>query len=222
MPCLGASNTGSSPTPLCLATAPGPLAADRCSIVRGCSRHPPHLWSPAAPQLQPTVTAAGGGSFHPTWSYGASWRTPASGDERDRAHPSVGGRRSAPSQRRPSDGPDHRWWRHRFATVPIVAPTPPAVTAGDHRTCDPHQRRLRTDDRRLAAPRLPERAQRPGGVASENPQKRGPEAASLLQRTGRGASRRIRSPAAPRGSGQETGGSGEAFRRTEMPGRPRL
>ena len=30
----------------------------------------------------------------------------------------------------------------------------------------------------------------------------------------------IRSPAAPRGSGQETGDSGEAFRRTEVAGRP--
>ena len=37
------------------------------------------------------------------------------------------------------------------------------------------------------------------------------------------ASRRdLRSPATPRGSGQETGDSGEAFRRTEVPGRPRL
>ena len=43
-PSLGASNTGSSPTPFCFATAPDPLAADRCSIVKGCSRPPPHLW----------------------------------------------------------------------------------------------------------------------------------------------------------------------------------
>ncbi len=82
LPSLGASNTGSSPTPFCLATAPSPLAADRCSIVRGCSRPPPHLWSRTAPQLHPTVTAAGGGSFHPTRSYGASWRTCAPGEER--------------------------------------------------------------------------------------------------------------------------------------------
>ena len=41
--CLGASTTGSLPTPFCLATAPGLLAADRCSIVTGCSRPPPHL-----------------------------------------------------------------------------------------------------------------------------------------------------------------------------------
>ena len=81
LPSLGASDTGSSPTPFCLATAPDPLAAGRCSIVRGCSRPPPHLWSRTAPQLHPTVTAVGGGSFHPTRSYGASWRTRASGDE---------------------------------------------------------------------------------------------------------------------------------------------
>jgi hypothetical protein len=42
IPRIGASNTGSSPTPFCLATAPGPLAADRCLIVR------------AAPALRPT------------------------------------------------------------------------------------------------------------------------------------------------------------------------
>ena len=80
-PSLGASNTGSSPTPFCLATAPDPLAAGRCSIVRGCSRPPPHLWSRTAPQLHPTVTAARGGSFHPTRSNGASWRTLDIGDE---------------------------------------------------------------------------------------------------------------------------------------------
>jgi hypothetical protein len=42
---------GSSPTPFCLATAPGPLAADRCSIVRGCSRPstaPPASGCPSA------------------------------------------------------------------------------------------------------------------------------------------------------------------------------
>ncbi len=74
---IGASSTGSSPTPFCLASAPGPLAADRCSIVRGCSRPPPHLRNQAAPRLLPTVTAAGGRVFHPTRSYGASWRSPA-------------------------------------------------------------------------------------------------------------------------------------------------
>jgi hypothetical protein len=52
------------PTPFCLATAPGPLAADRCSIVGGCSRPPPHLRHQAAPQLLPAVAAAGGGPFH--------------------------------------------------------------------------------------------------------------------------------------------------------------
>ena len=70
------------PTPFCLATAPGPLAADRCSIVRGCSRPPPHLRPQAAPQLLPTVTAAGGGASHPARSYGASWRTAALGRRR--------------------------------------------------------------------------------------------------------------------------------------------
>src|SRR5205807_4351010 len=51
------------------------LIADLDTARRGCSRPPPHLWSRTAPQLRPTVTAAGGGSFHPTRSYGASWRT---------------------------------------------------------------------------------------------------------------------------------------------------
>jgi hypothetical protein len=73
--CIGASNTDSSPTPFCLATAPGPLAANRCSIVRGRSRPPPHLRHQTAPQLLPAVTAAGGGSFHPTRLNSASWRS---------------------------------------------------------------------------------------------------------------------------------------------------
>ena len=54
------------PTPFCLATAPDPLAANRCSIVRGCSRPPSHLRHQTAPQLLPAVAATGGGSFHPT------------------------------------------------------------------------------------------------------------------------------------------------------------
>jgi hypothetical protein len=70
------------PTPFCLATAPGPLAADRCSIVRGRSHPPPHLRHQAAPQLHPTVTAAEGEVFHPTRSYGASWRRPAPDENR--------------------------------------------------------------------------------------------------------------------------------------------
>src|SRR3954453_24122261 len=57
--------------------------------------------------------------------------------------------------------------RLRYATVSTVASTawarPPATTE----LCAPHNRRLLTDDRRLAAPRLPERTQRPAGVASE-------------------------------------------------------
>jgi hypothetical protein len=60
----------------------GPLAADRCSIVRGCSHPPPHLRRQAAPQLHPTVTAAGGRASHPARSYGASWRNTASDDQR--------------------------------------------------------------------------------------------------------------------------------------------
>jgi hypothetical protein len=72
---IGASDTDSSPTPFCLVSTPGPLAADRGSIVRGCSRPPSHLRHQAAPQLLPTVTAAEGGSFHPARSYGASWRS---------------------------------------------------------------------------------------------------------------------------------------------------
>ena len=51
------------------------VEADRCSIVRGCSRPPPHPRPQAAPQLLPAVTAAGGGVSHPTRSYGASWRS---------------------------------------------------------------------------------------------------------------------------------------------------
>ena len=54
-----------------------------------------------------------------------------------------------------------------YATVPIVAPTPVAVTPATTELCAPHNRRLLTDDRRLAASRLPERARRPAGVASE-------------------------------------------------------
>jgi hypothetical protein len=65
------------PTPFCLASAPGPLAADRRSIVRGRSRPPPHLRHRAAPQLHPAVTAAGGEASHPARSHGASWRTAA-------------------------------------------------------------------------------------------------------------------------------------------------
>ncbi|MEA2146490.1 MAG: hypothetical protein QOG59_2077 [Solirubrobacteraceae bacterium] len=82
------------------------LAADRCSIVRGCSRHPTHLWSPAAPQLQATVTAAGSVSFHPTWSYGTSWRTPAYGEWRQAGTiPS-----SVLLSRRPRGGARSRLW----------------------------------------------------------------------------------------------------------------
>ena len=64
------------PTPFCLATAPGPLAADRCSIVRG--RSPPNTAHPASVLplgFTPTVTAAGGEVSHPARSYGASWRS---------------------------------------------------------------------------------------------------------------------------------------------------
>ncbi len=70
------------PTPFCLASGPGPLAADRSYIVEGCSRPPPHLRHQAALQLLPAVTAAGGEVFHPTRSYGASWRSPARVEKR--------------------------------------------------------------------------------------------------------------------------------------------
>jgi len=90
------------PTPFCLATAPGPLAADRCSIVRGCSRPPPNLRDQAALRLHPTVTAVGVGPFTPTRLNGASWRSTAS-DEEKRCH-----RRGALADALP----DGRRWRH--------------------------------------------------------------------------------------------------------------
>jgi hypothetical protein len=62
---IGASNTGSSPTPSCLATAHGLLAADRCSIVRGCSRPPPHLRHQTAPQLHRPLRRPAAGPFIP-------------------------------------------------------------------------------------------------------------------------------------------------------------
>jgi hypothetical protein len=71
----GASDTDSSPTPCCLVSTHDPLAADRRPIVRGCSRPPPHLRHQAAPQLHPTVTAAGRDISHPDRSYGASCRS---------------------------------------------------------------------------------------------------------------------------------------------------
>ena len=61
-----------------------------------------------------------------------------------------------------------------YATVPIVAPTPVAVTPATTELCAPHNRRLLTDDRRLAASRLPERARRPAGVASETVDRKRP------------------------------------------------
>jgi hypothetical protein len=57
IPRIGASNTGSSPTPFCLATAPGPLAAEGCSIVRGCSRPPSHR---SKRRLRPGLATRGG------------------------------------------------------------------------------------------------------------------------------------------------------------------
>ena len=42
LPGLGASNTGLSPPPFCLATALDPLTAGRYSIVGGCSRPAPY------------------------------------------------------------------------------------------------------------------------------------------------------------------------------------
>src|SRR5450755_1668218 len=51
------------------------------TVIPPSSRPPPHLWSQTAPQLHPTVTAAGGRVSHPTRSYGASWRSAAMDDE---------------------------------------------------------------------------------------------------------------------------------------------
>jgi hypothetical protein len=45
----------------------------------------------AAPQLLPTVTAAGGGASHPARSYGASWRSA----ESDESEQSPGARRAS-------------------------------------------------------------------------------------------------------------------------------
>jgi hypothetical protein len=77
------------PTPLCLATAPNPLAADRCSIVRGRSRPTPHLRHQAAPQLLPAVTAAGGRPFH---THPVVWRLVAQARRRRRPGRSPSGR----------------------------------------------------------------------------------------------------------------------------------
>jgi hypothetical protein len=48
---------------------------------RAACRPPPHLRHQAAPQLHPTVTAAGGRVSHPTRSYGASWRSATPDDD---------------------------------------------------------------------------------------------------------------------------------------------
>jgi hypothetical protein len=90
------------PTPFCLASAPGPLAADRRSIVRGRSHPPPHLRHQAAPQLHPTVTAAEGEASHPARSYGGSWRTAEFVDEQEPTRPSRIRRGSTADVRTPS------------------------------------------------------------------------------------------------------------------------
>jgi len=50
---------------------PGPLAADRCSIVRGCSRPPPRLRPRTAPRLHPAVCGCRGWVLSSTRLYGA-------------------------------------------------------------------------------------------------------------------------------------------------------
>jgi len=52
-------------TPFCRATAPGPLAADRCSIVRGPLPALHHTWPRTASQLHPTVTGGRGQGLSP-------------------------------------------------------------------------------------------------------------------------------------------------------------
>jgi hypothetical protein len=72
---IGASTTGIGfPTPFCLATARGPLAPDRCSIVEG--RLPPDA-APPASVLPSSFSHRYGGrgrASHPARTYGASWR----------------------------------------------------------------------------------------------------------------------------------------------------
>ena len=60
--------------PFCLASALGPLAADRRYVVGAASIRISPPREPDCPQLLPAVAAAEGGSFHPARLINASWR----------------------------------------------------------------------------------------------------------------------------------------------------
>jgi len=71
------------PTPFCLASAPGPLAADRCYIVGAA----PALRLTSGLRLPPASPGRSGGrgwASQPTRSYGASWRRPAADEQQKR------------------------------------------------------------------------------------------------------------------------------------------
>jgi hypothetical protein len=73
---------------------------------QGRSRPPPHLRHRAAPQLHPTVTAAGGEASHPARSHGVSWRTAAPVDSTTVVRaPLVAKQRCAGPDRRPTRHP---------------------------------------------------------------------------------------------------------------------
>ena len=186
---LGASNTDSSPTPFCLATAPGPLAADRCSIVRGCSRPLPHLRHQAAPQLHPAVTAAGGEVSHPARSYGASWRSAGltnKGQSRQRLRAGMGvllpDKRSYASDRSQIPPPARRQVSSSPAPQSRLSPRPrsrvPSVrsafpTGRDHSVCgdQPAMPRWRLVSRPV---RVPGRSERCSSALGADPWLRRP------------------------------------------------
>jgi hypothetical protein len=98
------------------------------------------------------------------------------------------------------------------------------MTVGDHRTmCSPQPAAAerRPPARGAALPWNGRSAAWRRGVG-ESTEARGTEAAQHFRERGEVRRGGIRSPAAPRRSGQETAGPGEVFRRTELPGRPRL
>jgi hypothetical protein len=116
---------GFSLPPVCLATAPGPLAADGCSIVRGRSHPPPHLRH--HPPASPDRYGGRGRDPHPPRSSGASWRSPGPGEPREhgsiarrlllrRANASV-----VSSSRRMTPGRPTRVRAHRAARRPLVS-----------------------------------------------------------------------------------------------------
>ena len=74
------------PTPFCLASAPGPLAADRCYVVGAA----PTLRLTSSIRLPPASPGRYGDrrwAFPPTRLIGASWRRPAMDDEEARVLP---------------------------------------------------------------------------------------------------------------------------------------